>query len=42
MDWASAVLAQPMEIRGGKATAPDAPGTGIDWDEAAVERYVVR
>jgi len=28
-----------MEIRGGKATVPDVPGTGIEWNEAAVERY---
>ncbi len=42
VDWASAVLAQPMEIQGGMATALDMPGTGIDWDEAAVERYQVQ
>ena len=39
VDWASPILANPMEIRGGKATVPDVPGTGIEWNEAAVERY---
>jgi mandelate racemase len=41
VDWASPILAQPLEIQGGMATALDTPGTGIDWDEAAVERYQV-
>ncbi|MDP2249767.1 MAG: enolase C-terminal domain-like protein [Hydrogenophaga sp.] len=41
VDWASPILAQPMEIQGGMATALDTPGTGIDWDEAAVQRYRV-
>jgi mandelate racemase len=41
VDWASPVLAQPMEIRNGKATIPDTPGTGIEWDEPAVNRYLM-
>jgi len=41
VDWASPVLAQPMEIRNGKASIPDTPGTGIEWDEPAVKRYLV-
>lgn len=41
VDWASPILAQPMQISGGKASVPDAPGTGIEWDEAAVARYLV-
>jgi mandelate racemase len=36
VDWAAPVLAQPMSIKGGKASIPDVPGTGIDWDEAAI------
>jgi mandelate racemase len=40
VDWASPILAQPMEIRHGKASIPDAPGTGIEWDEAAISRYL--
>ena len=41
VDWASPILAQPMEIKNGKASIPDAPGTGIEWDEAAVSRCLV-
>jgi mandelate racemase len=41
VDWAAPVLAQPLAIRDGHALAPDRPGAGIDWDEAAVERYRV-
>ncbi|MBL8698242.1 MAG: mandelate racemase [Alphaproteobacteria bacterium] len=39
VDWASPILARPMEIRTGKAVIRDEPGTGIEWDEAAVGRY---
>jgi mandelate racemase len=42
VDWADAILAEPMRIVDGKATAPDRPGTGIAWNEHAVERYRMR
>lgn len=41
VDWASPVLAEPMRIRAGRLAVPDVPGTGIDWNEAAVTRYLV-
>ena len=41
VDWASPVLAQPMVISNGKASTPGVPGTGIEWDEAAVARCLV-
>lgn len=41
VDWASPILAQPMVIRDGKASIADMPGSGIEWDEAAVARYLV-
>ena len=41
VDWASPILARPMEILDGKASVPDAPGSGIEWDEWAVSRYLV-
>jgi mandelate racemase len=41
VDWASPILARPIEIRNGCARIPDAPGTGIEWDESAVGRYLV-
>lgn len=42
VDWASPILAKPMSIKDGKVLVPDEPGTGIDWDESAVDRYLVR
>ncbi|HSD60944.1 MAG TPA: enolase C-terminal domain-like protein [Burkholderiales bacterium] len=40
VDWASPVLQEPLRIENGHAMAPDAPGTGMNWDEASVERYL--
>jgi len=42
VDWASPILAHPMKITNGKAAVPDTPGTGIDWDEGAVARYLAQ
>lgn len=39
LDLASGVLARPFVAEGGFVTAPDVPGTGIEWDMAAVEKY---
>lgn len=41
VDWAAPVLLEPLTIRGGSAIAPDRPGTGIVWNEDAVQRYRV-
>lgn len=41
VDWASPILAQPLQIKNGKAVVPHAPGAGIEWDEAAVARFLV-
>lgn len=41
VDWASPILAAPMTIRHGKAAVPETPGTGIEWDETAVAKYLV-
>ena len=38
MDLAHAVIAEPPPFADGKVTAAG-PGLGMDWDEAAVERY---
>lgn len=40
VDWATGILAQPIEIKDGKASIPESPGTGIEWNEEAVERYL--
>ena len=41
VDWASPVLAEPARVLDGHVTAPDKPGCGIEWDEAAVAKYLV-
>jgi mandelate racemase len=39
VDWASAILAEPMRIENGNAVISDRPGTGVAWNEDAVKRY---
>jgi mandelate racemase len=39
VDWANPVLRRPTELRDGHAIIPATPGTGIEWDERAVEKY---
>jgi len=39
VDWAEAILAEPLAIEDGAAVIPDRPGTGVSWDEKAVKRY---
>jgi len=41
VDWASAILAEPLSIVDGSAIIPDRPGTGMVWDEKAVKRYAM-
>jgi mandelate racemase len=41
VDWAAPVLAEPLQIADGTWTPPDRPGTGLQWDQAAVARYRV-
>ena len=41
VDWAAPVLKNPLAVVDGHATAADAAGIGMDWDEAAVSRYAV-
>jgi len=38
-DWANPVLKQPFAVRDSRIEIPNRPGIGIEWDEAAVERY---
>ena len=40
VDWADAVLAEPLRIEKGQALVPGRPGSGIEWDEKAVQRYL--
>lgn len=39
VDWAEPILQQPAELKDGHVIIPSAPGTGIAWNEKAVERY---
>ncbi|WP_298827944.1 enolase C-terminal domain-like protein [uncultured Piscinibacter sp.] len=39
VDWAEPVLREPLKIENGHALPGEAPGSGVAWDEAAVERY---
>jgi mandelate racemase len=38
-DWAHPILAAPFELQDGQLLIRDVPGAGLDWDEAAVQRY---
>ena len=39
VDWANAILEEPLEIVGGEAVIRDRPGSGLAWNEDAVKRY---
>jgi len=41
VDWASAILERPAELKDGQVIIPAEPGVGIRWNETAVERYLV-
>ena len=38
-DWAHPVLAEPFKVDGGHLLIREVPGAGLEWDEAAVQRY---
>ena len=40
VDWANPILQEPLRIEGGQAVIPDAPGTGIAWNEENVSRHL--
>jgi mandelate racemase len=41
VDWADAVLVEPLRVKDGHLMVPDAPGIGLKWDEKAVKQYQV-
>ena len=41
LDLASSILREPLRIVDGSATAGKSPGSGIDWNEDAVARYLI-
>lgn len=40
VDWAEPLLAEPLTLAPGAATPPGRPGAGVEWDEAAVRKYL--
>jgi mandelate racemase len=40
-DWADPILKEPFEVREGRLIIADRPGSGIEWDEAAVRRLAL-
>jgi mandelate racemase len=41
VDWAGAILQEPLQVKAGHVSASEAPGSGIAWNESAVARYLV-
>jgi mandelate racemase len=39
VDWADALLQEPLAVVGGQAIVPDRPGNGMVWNKDAVARY---
>jgi mandelate racemase len=39
VDWANAILAEPLRIEAGYAVVPQRPGNGLEWDPDAVRHY---
>jgi mandelate racemase len=42
LDTAGAILKEPVRIKDGHALVPEGPGIGLEWDEEAVSRFLVR
>jgi mandelate racemase len=40
-DWANPILQKPYPISDGMLQIPDVPGTGLEWNEDAVVRYLL-
>ena len=39
MDWAVPILREPPRLEDGHVHVSDRPGTGVEWDEAALRRF---
>jgi mandelate racemase len=42
LDLAASILTEPVKIEDGHALVPGGPGIGLEWDEQAVSRFLVR
>jgi mandelate racemase len=38
VDWADAILEEPLRVIDGAVTPSERPGSGVAWDEAKVRR----
>lgn len=41
VDWADAILEEPIRVKDGHARIPERPGVGMRWNEKAVRRYAL-
>ena len=41
VDWANPFLQEPLAIKDGNATAPVRAGSGMEWDEKAVKKFLL-
>ncbi len=41
VDWANAIVEEPLRIVDGKAVVPDRPGSGLTWNDEAVRKYTL-
>jgi len=41
VDWADAVLEEPLRVKAGTVQVPERPGIGMAWNEEAVRRYQI-
>jgi mandelate racemase len=41
VDWANPVLQQPLRVKNGYVLTSERPGSGVEWDEAAVKKYLI-
>ena len=39
VDWANAIVEEPLRIADGFALVPERPGNGLSWNKKAVEKY---
>ena len=41
-NWVDPILVHPLTVNSGKAIAPDRPGFGLEWNEAAVRQFSIQ
>ena len=41
-DWSAPIMARPLEVKDGAVWPDTEPGIGVDWNEAAVRRWLVQ